>query len=622
MSFTPETPLPPEAQRKALRPIPLLIFSSRWLQLPLYIGLIVAQGVYVVLFLKELWHLFAHAFDFSEQQIMLAVLGLIDVVMISNLLVMVIVGGYETFVSRLNLEGHPDQPEWLSHVNASVLKIKLAMAIIGISSIHLLRTFIEAGGLASGKTGYTETGVMWQTIIHTVFILSAIGIAYVDKLSNDSAEHAEKPNRPSRIDGRRVDRQDSGLRQRLIAAVLILAAMTPGAVRPVHAADAAFTQFIASLWPEAQAAGVSRATFDAETKGLEPDYKLPDLILPGRPATGAPSQAEFVQVPADYVKEASIARLAAEGQKLMQKHRAALTEIEKRFGVPSSVVLAIWGRETDYGRYRLPYDTLRVVATQAYVGRRKDQYRGEFILALKILGEGAVTRKDFRSSWAGATGYTQFLPSEYYKHGVDLDGDGRVDIWHSVPDALASAAQQLVNKGWQAGVRWAYEVKAPANVDCTMGVPEVTKPIAEWLRAGFVPVRGQKLSAAEQAQPASLLQVEGIYGPAFLTTKNYFVIKEYNFSDLVCAVRRPSRRPHGEPAAVRNAMVGLDAVALRRCRGHAASSDADRPLQGQARRQGRHADPRGARRVSEAAGAQGRLLAERSGAALHESRRV
>ena len=171
--------------------------------------------------------------------------------------------------------------------------------------------------------------------------------------------------------------------------------MMPGAVRPVHAADAAFTQFIASLWPEAQAAGVSRATFDAETKGLEPDYKLPDLILPGRPATGAPSQAEFVQVPADYVKEASIARLAAEGQKLMQKHRAALNEIEKRFGVPSSVVLAIWGRETDYGRYRLPYDTLRVVATQAYVGRRKDQYRGEFILALKILGEGAVTRNGF-----------------------------------------------------------------------------------------------------------------------------------------------------------------------------------------------------------------------------------
>lgn len=185
MSLTPETPLPPKGA--AMRPIPTLIFGSRWLQLPLYVGLIVAQCVYVVLFLKELWHLILHAFDFTEQQIMLVVLGLIDVVMISNLLVMVIVGGYETFVSRLNLRGHPDEPEWLSHVNASVLKIKLAMAIIGISSIHLLRTFIEAGNLgstAARTTNYTESGVMWQTIIHIVFILSAVGIAYVDKLSN------------------------------------------------------------------------------------------------------------------------------------------------------------------------------------------------------------------------------------------------------------------------------------------------------------------------------------------------------------------------------------------------------------------------------------------------------
>src|SRR5438874_12156761 len=189
MSLTPETPLPPAAQRKALRPIPLLIFSSRWLQLPRYIGLIVAQAARVVLVLKELWHLFGHSFDFSEQQIMLAVLGLIDVVMISILLVMVIVGGYETFVSRLNLEGHPDQPEWLSHVNASVLKIKLAMAIIGISSIHLLRTFIEASNLGSERTTYTETGVMWQMLIHITFIASAIGIAYVERISEAAERH-------------------------------------------------------------------------------------------------------------------------------------------------------------------------------------------------------------------------------------------------------------------------------------------------------------------------------------------------------------------------------------------------------------------------------------------------
>jgi len=159
-----------------------LIFSSRWMQLPLYLGLIVAQGVYVVLFIKELIHLISGATSLSEQLIMLAVLGLIDVVMISNLLVMVIVGGYETFVSRLRLQGHPDQPEWLSHVNATVLKVKLAMAIIGISSIHLLKTFIAIGTLGSEGSNYTEAGVMWQAIIHIIFILSAIGIAYTDYL--------------------------------------------------------------------------------------------------------------------------------------------------------------------------------------------------------------------------------------------------------------------------------------------------------------------------------------------------------------------------------------------------------------------------------------------------------
>jgi lytic murein transglycosylase len=316
------------------------------------------------------------------------------------------------------------------------------------------------------------------------------------------------------------------------AALVALAALFLASATPARAGDAAFTQFIASLWPEAQAAGVSRETFDRETKGLEPDYKLPDLILPGRPATGAPSQAEFVQVPADYIKEASIARLAEQGQKLMAQYRPALNKIESRFKVPATIVLAIWGRETDFGRYTLPYDLIRVLGTQAYVGRRKEKYHDEFILGLKMLSDGVVTRKDMRSSWAGATGLTQFLPSDYYKNAVHLDGDGKADIWHSVPDALASAAQQLVNKGWQGGMRWAYEVKAPANVDCTMGVPEVTKPIGEWLRAGFVPVRGEKLSAAEQAQSASLLQPEGIYGPSFLTTPNYFVIKEYNFSDL------------------------------------------------------------------------------------------
>jgi uncharacterized protein (TIGR00645 family) len=183
MSMAADEPeIPPQARGK-LRPLPQLIFASRWLQVPLYLGLIVAQCVYVFLFLKELWHLVGGAMKFTEQEIMLVVLGLIDVVMISNLLIMVIVGGYETFVSRMELQKHPDQPEWLSHVNASVLKIKLAMAIIGISSIHLLRTFIYAGSLGKDAAGpYTETGVMWQAIIHCIFILSALGIAGVERM--------------------------------------------------------------------------------------------------------------------------------------------------------------------------------------------------------------------------------------------------------------------------------------------------------------------------------------------------------------------------------------------------------------------------------------------------------
>jgi uncharacterized protein (TIGR00645 family) len=222
--------------RSPLRPLPGLIFASRWLQLPLYLGLIAAQAVYVFHFWVELTHLLEAAFGsqaalqqlitsigykqtvaittLNETVIMLVVLALIDVVMISNLLIMVIVGGYETFVSRMNLEGHPDQPEWLSHVNASVLKVKLAMAIIGISSIHLLKSFIEVGaveglpfcsrelleaaaaevviGAKKTCTTLTTAGVMWQTFIHCVFIASAIGIAWTDRLMANGS-HRERP---------------------------------------------------------------------------------------------------------------------------------------------------------------------------------------------------------------------------------------------------------------------------------------------------------------------------------------------------------------------------------------------------------------------------------------------
>jgi len=297
-------------------------------------------------------------------------------------------------------------------------------------------------------------------------------------------------------------------------------------------ADAAFQAWLQSLWPDAHERGVSRATFEMATRGLEPDLSLPELIIPGRPEAPTAEQPEFVLTPTDYLKESTFDRLAAEGRRMLEHYRTPLTRIEQEFGVPPTVLLAIFGRETDYGRQHDSRNAIRVLATQAYFGKRKDKFREELLLALKMLDDGVIKLADMKSSWAGAMGLTQFLPSDFYRYAVDFDGDGRADIWKSVPDALASAAKQLLDKGWQRGLRWAYEVHPPADVDCTVGVPDNALPLGEWLKRGFVPAYGRAFSAAESAEPASLLQPAGLYGPAFLATRNYFAIKEYNFSDL------------------------------------------------------------------------------------------
>jgi len=291
-----------------------------------------------------------------------------------------------------------------------------------------------------------------------------------------------------------------------------------------------FQQWLQATWPDAHALGVARSTFDGAARGLAPDLSLPDLDIPGRPEK-APQQPEFVQTPGQYLKEQTFDRLAARGKQLAAQYRDPLARIEKDFGVPGSMVLAIWGRETDYGGERQPYDAIRVLATQAYTGKRKDFFRNEFLHALKMLQDG-VPREELRSSWGGAMGLTQFLPSEYYKYAVDFDGDGKIDIWHSVPDALASAAKQLAAKGWQSGKPWAIEVRVPASVDCTIAEPSYVMPVAEWLKRGFVPAHGRSLTSVELAAEASLLLPEGAYGPGFLTPKNYYVLKEYNYSDL------------------------------------------------------------------------------------------
>ena len=238
----------------------------------------------------------------------------------------------------------------------------------------------------------------------------------------------------------------------------------------------------------------------------------------------------------------------------------------------------------------------RVLATQAYTGKRKDFFRNEFLHALKMLQDG-VPRANMRSSWGGAMGLTQFLPSEFYKYAVDFDGDGRADIWHSVPDALASAAKQLAGKGWQTG-------DAVGDRGARAGVgrlhasaePGVTMPIARLAQARFRS-RLWPQAHAQSSLPAeaSLLQPEGTYGPAFLTPKNYFVLKEYNFSDLyVLFVGHLSDRiAGGRPFehAVEQGRAAQD----HGCRGDAAAAHRARALQGQDRRQGGHADARRAR---------------------------
>jgi lytic murein transglycosylase len=311
----------------------------------------------------------------------------------------------------------------------------------------------------------------------------------------------------------------------LFAAIALLLLTAPAR------ADAAFSRWLDGVWPDARALGVSRATFDAAVKGIEPDLTLPDLVIPGQGEKPPPAQAEFVLTPSQYLKESTFGRLAAQGKKLAVEHRATLTRIEREFGVPGNIVLAIWGRETDYGRFALGHDAVRVLATQAYLGKRKELFRNEFLHALKMLQDG-VPRAQMRSSWGGAMGMTQFLPSEFYKYAVDFDGDGRADIWKSVPDALASAARQLVGKGWQRGEPWAIEVRVPKNVDCTIAQPDHTMAVIDWLRAGYAPLSAVKGDSRTMNMESSLLMPEGAYGPAFLTPKNYYVIKEYNFSDL------------------------------------------------------------------------------------------
>ncbi|MCA1490198.1 lytic murein transglycosylase [Ensifer sp. NBAIM29] len=287
------------------------------------------------------------------------------------------------------------------------------------------------------------------------------------------------------------------------------------------------------LWPEAERAGISAGSFEAAFQGVRLDWDLPDLAPPGfpKPKERKQSQAEFSS-PGSYFSEKRLQGLAATGRSLASAHAATLKKIERTYGVPGSVVLAIWGRESGFGRAKIPHPIIDVLATKAFMSTRPELFRRELIAALHILESGDVKEADMRGSWAGAMGQPQFLPSSFLQYAVDFDGDGRRDIWNSIPDSLASIANYLAEKGWQSGRDWGFEVSIPAGVSCAQEGPDRARPIADWAGLGIARVSGKPFPAAERTASGMMLVPAGRHGPSFVVTPNFYVVKEYNNSDL------------------------------------------------------------------------------------------
>ncbi|MCR5940120.1 lytic murein transglycosylase [Brucella anthropi] len=287
------------------------------------------------------------------------------------------------------------------------------------------------------------------------------------------------------------------------------------------------------LWPEAKAAGVSRAVFDQAFAGVSINWKLPDLVIPGeKPSTPKEQkQAEF-GAPGKYFNAKTMGAVTSGGKGRYGQYANLLKRIEQKYGVPGPILLAVWGRESGFGTVKIPYNAYEVLGTKAFMATRKDMFRKELIAALEIASKGYIDEAAMKSSWAGALGQPQFMPTSYLKHAVDFDGDGKRDIWNSVPDTLASIANYLKLHGWQKGRDWGFEVSVPQNVSCSLEGPDQGKTIAEWAKLGITRVNGKPFPANEMKGEGFLLMPAGRYGPAFVVSPNFYVLKDYNMSDL------------------------------------------------------------------------------------------
>lgn len=312
----------------------------------------------------------------------------------------------------------------------------------------------------------------------------------------------------------------------LLAAFLGLPCLA--AAQDRAAIEAAFQTWIeGTIWPRAQAEGVTRATFDGAMSGLALNWDLPDLVYAGAPEDTAQYQAEF-RHPARYFGADGLGYSATTGAALLRQYAGVLERIEKETGVPAQIIVAIWGRESSFGAADIPHDAFRILGTKGFMSTRGPYFTDELIAALQIVAQGIVPRDAMRSSWAGALGQPQFMPSSYLKYAVDGDGDGHADIWRSEADTLASIGAYLRDHGWKAGHDWGFEVDLPADVPCYLEGPDQGLPVADWAAKGVTRVSGQPFPQAEEGY---LMMPAGRSGPAFIVTSNFYVLKDYNESD-------------------------------------------------------------------------------------------
>jgi lytic murein transglycosylase len=322
----------------------------------------------------------------------------------------------------------------------------------------------------------------------------------------------------------------------MIRALLLFALLcaSPAAAQNRAQVEGQFRTWLEqTIWPAAKAKGVSRRTFEGAFDGVALDWDLPDLVPPGtKPPKSRPqSQAEF-GAPARYFSRGALDGATSVGRQMARTHATALAATERKTGVPARILLAIWGRESGYGRAAIPHDAFRVLGTKGFMSTRAAYFTQELIALLQIAEAGHAPSRAMKSSWAGALGQPQFMPSNFLEYAADGDGDGHADIWRSEADTIASIGSYLAKHGWLTGRDWGFEVTLPASVSCTFEGPDQARPIRDWAAMGITRANGKPFPDNESRAKGSLLLPAGRNGPAFIVTPNFYVLKDYNFSDL------------------------------------------------------------------------------------------